>query len=558
MQLQFGLRCQFRGSGFWSGQPHRAHIPAEAVEAGPGKPGLVKEVHRSAENSGQIPGDEIQITMIQSSGAAPQGAGLFSGLFGQGRFQLIPELHDPVTAVLSVKEVKRVEQEAGSGAVPVEQVHSVAFAAQIIADQHGEAGGAHGGIQPPVGLRVLFRFQLIDRVGSRQILLGGGRYLKAHGLHPVGQFAEQERIRPQRFGRNLKAPDQCHGGDFPQYLIHQGGEQPPGLILVLLEQGQQRVAVESQGEEVILGFFRQHLHLCAGNLQPSRGTQREVGRSLAPHMKVPVLQQFCRGMTLEVIQLIQPGQVPLGGEDQLILLTAVPYLKGRVGKGREQGALAQGNQLLLNRAAVFDVQQLAQLGFLVAEGLPGLLCAFPEVFCKAGKGQLPAAVLNHLQGICIAGTGFQSLLKVGQGQTLLAQVVVGIAHPEVPGVFPLKMVGIGQEQGQRLFKHLPVADVGGVVVGACQFAAQFRGELFLRNGLDGVDDLLVFVVFVPDLALFQQGHIDSLLWQWIPNKLFSVSGLCRGKEGVCCSLQQEKQRYLSRLMILRNPARRNL
>lgn len=237
-------------------------------------------------------------------------------------------------------------------------------------------------------------------------------------------------------------------------------------------------------------------------------------------------------MALEVDQLIEPGKIPLGGEDQFVFLTVVSHFKGGVQESREQGCFTQADELLLDSGAIPYIQKLPQLGFHFGKGSPGLLGALPETGIEPGQGQTAAAVVDHLLGVLIAGTGFQSLLEIAQGLSLLIQVVIGIAHTEIPVVIPLEVLLIGQEQGQCLFIHFLVIHIGGIVVGPGELTAQLGGAALFGDGFDGVDDLLVLVLLVPDLTLFQQGHDCVLLQQWIGygKQCFLYGKICAGRK----------------------------
>lgn len=71
---------------------------------------------------------------------------------------------------------------------------------------------------------------------------------------------------------------------------------------------------------------------------------------------------------------------------------------------------------------------------------------------------------------------------------------------------------MGLQQGNGLAEQLPVPRRGLVVVGPGQFAVHLRGALLGGDGLQGLDDLLILVVFVPDLTLVQQSHMGALLY----------------------------------------------
>ena len=70
-------------------------------------------------------------------------------------------------------------------------------------------------------------------------------------------------------------------------------------------------------------------------------------------------------------------------------------------------------------------------------------------------------------------------------------------------VFERFLVGPQEIPGaQQLCPSLRRTGIRQIVVRAGQLAAQFRRALLLWQNLDGVNDFLVLIVVVPDLALF--------------------------------------------------------
>ena len=102
--------------------------------------------------------------------------------------------------------------------------------------------------------------------------------------------------------------------DFPQHLIRESREQPPGPFHILLLQRQYFFTVEGEGQPPILLLLHPHLHIFWSNLVRPRA-QRELGRGLTAHQNVPVFSHRCRYMTLEIDQGKQSGPAALGAED---------------------------------------------------------------------------------------------------------------------------------------------------------------------------------------------------------------------------------------------------
>ena len=128
-----------------------------------------------------------------------------------------------------------------------------------------------------------------------------------------------------------------------------------------------------------------------------------------------------------------------------------------------------------------------------------------------GQRQPTTAVVDKLLGIFVAGAGLKRPLEIPQRRPLLIQIVIGIGRAEIPAVVPLKIVFMGQQQLQSLFVKLPVLQPGQIIVGAGQFTVGLRRPLLIGQRFDRFNDLRVFVVLVPDLALFQDIHAHSPL-----------------------------------------------
>ena len=119
-----------------------------------------------------------------------------------------------------------------------------------------------------------------------------------------------------------------------------------------------------------------------------------------------------------------------------------------------------------------------------------------------------ATGVDILLGVLIAGAGFQGSLKVTQGGAFLIQIVIGRSHPVIPAVILTQflLVGLEQIQGFLVEGMSCRSDFGNRNVGLGQFTVQFRCALSGGEGFQGVNDLLNFILFEPQLALFQQFH----------------------------------------------------
>ena len=149
------------------------------------------------------------------------------------------------------------------------------------------------------------------------------------------------------------------------------------------------------------------------------------------------------------------------------------------------------------------VHQRAQLRLYILERRPRFLHAAAEWALNERQGEYLAAALDHVLRIRIAGERGKRLLKMREGAVLAVEVVVGIAHAEVPEMIALEVVRMRREEGDRLFKIRTIIDACGIVVGTRQLAVKLRRALCGGERFELRDDLLIFFVLVPNLALFE-------------------------------------------------------
>ena len=178
------------------------------------------------------------------------------------------------------------------------------------------------------------------------------------------------------------------------------------------------------------------------------------------------------------------------------------------------------------------VHHLAQFCFHFGKGLPPVLRPFPEALRELRqRNALFARVdqfLNILFGVkfrIITGMQFQSFFKIPQSAAFLVQIVIGIAHTEVPGISVSQFLLVGLHQFQcpvKQFSSLRLAGVRQIVAGPRQLHIGFRGALLGGDGLQRVDDLLVFAVLMPLPALLQNIHIQFLLILYSDNRSIEV------------------------------------
>ena len=149
------------------------------------------------------------------------------------------------------------------------------------------------------------------------------------------------------------------------------------------------------------------------------------------------------------------------------------------------------------------VHHLAQLCFHLGKGFPPVLCPLPEALPELRQRNTLFAPVDKLFGVLVTRSSFQCLFKVTQGGAFLIQKIISGSDPIIPAVIFGKMLLMGSQKFQRLFKRLPFSYMcnGNICLG--QLTVQFRGALLGRNRFQGVDYLLRFILFKPLLALFQ-------------------------------------------------------
>ena len=149
---------------------------------GIGQAAFFKECLRCIQNRGQIPGQKVQIPVIQAGGPAQEGHCFRSGLVQNCFLQRVPEIQDIFAPLLAGKARQGITEETGGNAVPVVLVHHIAAGTQVVVDEHWESAGSNIGIQPPVSLRIFDRFQLIGKIAVFQIVAAVPPEGEAHAL----------------------------------------------------------------------------------------------------------------------------------------------------------------------------------------------------------------------------------------------------------------------------------------------------------------------------------------------------------------------------------------
>ena len=381
-------------------------------------------------------------------------------------------------------------------------IHHITAGSQVVVDEHRQAAASSIDIQPPVSLRVLHRFQFIGKVAVFQVVAAIPPERKSHALQQLRQFRKQLGRFVFRLSINIKPSNKGDSGNFSDGLIHQHRECPPDLVCVLFQDRGQLFTVKDQTYLMILCFLCPHLHILSPNFNLS-SSQLEPLTGLAAYPDIPMLKHRFWGLLLEVHQREQAGAKPLWTEDQFMLFAIEAQLEGSITQGRLECIPAFFNQFFAALVCFVRIYDLTQFCLNLRKGCPCFLRPFTEVLFKAGQGQTTAAIVYVLLSIFVSGAGFQGLFKVTQGGAFLIQTVIGQSDSIIPAVIFGKILLMGSQKFQRLFKRLPFSYMcnGNICLG--QFAVQFRGALLGRNRFQGVDYLLRFILFKPLLALFQ-------------------------------------------------------
>ena len=217
-----------------------------------------------------------------------------------------------------------------------------------------------------------------------------------------------------------------------------------------------------------------------------------------------MFQHLLGGVLLKVDQFKQLDPVPLRGEDQLVLLSVEAHFEGDLVKDQVQSIFHLGHNLRATGVILVLVHHLAQCPFHFGKGFPPVLCPLPEALRELRQGNAFLARINQFFGIRVIRAGLQRLFKVPKGAPLLVQIVIGIAHAEVPVVVAFEVFLMGLQQSNRLFEHILAAWliwVCQIVISPGQLTVHLRSAFLGGDGLQRVNDLLVFVVFMPPLAL---------------------------------------------------------
>ena len=347
------------------------------MEDGPWDVRAFKELFRHVQRRPDVPGDEVHIAAVEAGGPAGESEHFRAVAGGEQFLQLVPEIEYFLRSFLLPQGVQRIAEEARYCAIGVKIVHKIIVGIQIAVDERHTASGAHHGIQPPIGVRVLFGFHFVTKV-ALQIGFRVGGELQALLPQFVGQLGQEEGRLCLGFLQHIKAVYVSHVGDLAQHLVGEGGEHPPGPAFLIPEHRQQLFTVGGDGEAVFTLLLQPDLHIIPGDVQAILSTQTDVLEGLTAHKDVPVLQHLLGGVLLEVNQLKQLDLVALRGEDQLMLFAIEAHLEGDFVKRLVQSPFHLGHEFCAAGVIFVLIHHLAQFCFHLGKGFPTVLCPLPE------------------------------------------------------------------------------------------------------------------------------------------------------------------------------------
>ena len=180
------------------------------MEVSAGQAAFSKEGLRRCQYGGQIPGDEIQIPVVQAGGTTQEGHGLCSRLPQNSIPQSIPEVQNGFASLLAGKALYWVAEKPRRDAIFMVLVHHIAAGGQVVVDEHRQAAAAGIDIQPPIRLRVFHRFQLIGKIAVFQIVAAIPPEGEPHTLQQFRQLGKAHGRFLFRLGIHIKPG---HKGD---------------------------------------------------------------------------------------------------------------------------------------------------------------------------------------------------------------------------------------------------------------------------------------------------------------------------------------------------------
>ena len=215
-------------------------------------------------------------------------------------------------------------------------------------------------------------------------------------------------------------------------------------------------------------------------------------------------------MLLKINQFKEFDLISLRSENQFRFSAVETHLKGNILKGQVQNLFALPGEFFPPFMVPVFFHKTAQFRLLLRKGRPCFLCPLPEIFPETGQGDAVLTAADKLLRVLIPGKGLQRSAEIEQPTALLVQVVIGIAHAEIPHMIPFKICLVGLQQGKGAPDHGNAPGfprIRQIVVRPRQLAVRLRGARLIRDGFQCVDDLLIFIPLIPNPALFQQLRI---------------------------------------------------
>ena len=170
--------------------------------------------------------------------------------------------------------------------------------------------------------------------------------------------------------------------------------------------------------------------------QPS-SVRRPMFRSgLTAHQDVPVLQHLLGGVLLEVDQLKQLDLITLRGEDQLVLLAVEAHLEGDFVKDLVQSLLPFGPRVPAPRVWSLSSSIIWRNAASISAKVSHQFSVRSRKHSENCGREMPFLHQSISSAVVSSSSraSFQCLFKISQSAALLIQIIIGIAHAEVPVV----------------------------------------------------------------------------------------------------------------------------
>ena len=406
--------------------------------------------------------------------------------------------------VFAEKSVERIDEEPGYGAVVKEFVRKVGFASEVVVDERRATGRPRHDVQTPIRFRVVVRFALVAERGI-ETARGIGVKVEPVGFEFGGKVREQHPRLVERTIENLERVDVAHVRNFTEDLVGERLQGPIGLPFLVLQDGEQFLAVGFEADALLIGFLDPHANVAPGNVEVFCA-HADVVRALAPDEDAPVFEHGRRRTVAEVHKFKKLDLVALRTQDHFVLVLVDADLKSDVVERNVENRPELFNDFVCVFVRLVFGQGLPQAGLRFGERSPSLRRAVSEGRAENGQRRVAAAPLDEFFRVFVARPRFERFLEVGECPVLLFQVEVGVGHAEVPAMVASEIRLMGFEERDGVLEHVAVVDRRRIAVGASELGIEFGRAFVVRKRFDRIDDLAEFVLFGPDLALLQEVH----------------------------------------------------